>query len=58
MSDKIERSGCRFRVKSSDGNLEIETELFHATVPTLASVNLGFEVLRGIKPEHENSLTK
>src|SRR5439155_14669576 len=29
------------------------------TLPHLpASVNLGFEVLRGIKPEHENSLTK
>jgi len=34
MSDRIERSGCRFRVKSSDGNLEIETELFHSTAPT------------------------
>jgi len=34
MSDRIERSGCRFRVNSSDGNLEIETELFHSTAPT------------------------
>jgi hypothetical protein len=36
---------------SSKGKAQIEMELFHATVPTLASVNLSFEVLSGIKPE-------
>jgi hypothetical protein len=56
MSNKIERSGCRFSMKSMDGKLQIEMELFHATVPTLASVNLSFEVLRGIKPEQARDL--
>ena len=31
-------------------------ELFHSTVPTLASVNLSFEVLRGITPEQAREL--
>jgi hypothetical protein len=56
MSNKIERSGCRFSMKSMDGKLQIEMELFHATVPTLASVNLSFEVLKGIKPEQAREL--
>jgi len=56
VSERIERSGCRFRVKSIDGKLQIEMELFHATVPKLASVNLSFEVLRGVKPEQAGSV--
>jgi hypothetical protein len=56
MQEKVEPSGCRFRVKSIDGNLQIEMELFHSTVPTLASLNLSFEVLRGIKPEQAREL--
>ena len=56
MSNKIERSGCRFHMKSSDGRHQIEMEIFHATVPTLASVNLSFELLRGINPEQAREL--
>ena len=43
-------------MKSIDGKLQIEMELFHATVPKLASVNLSFEVLRGVKPEQAGSV--
>jgi hypothetical protein len=56
MSNKIERSGCRFHMRSSDGRHQIEMEIFHATVPTLASVNLSFELLRGINPEQAREL--
>jgi hypothetical protein len=56
MNEKIERSGCRFSVKNIEGRVEIQVELFHATVPTLASANLSFEVLRGIKPEQARAL--
>jgi hypothetical protein len=55
-SNQIERSGCRFSMKNIDGKLQIEMELFHATVPTLASVNLSFELLRGIQPERAREL--
>jgi hypothetical protein len=54
----IERGGCRFRMTSSEGKAQIEMELFHATVPTLASVNLSFEVLSGIKPEQARDLVE
>jgi len=58
MPEKLERGGCRFRVKSSEGKLQIEMELFHTTVPMLASVTLSFEVLSGIKPEQARELVE
>ena len=58
MPEKLERGGCRFHVKSSEGKLQIEMELFHTTVPTLASVTLSFEVLSGIKPEQARELVE
>jgi hypothetical protein len=58
MPEKIERGGCRFHPKRSEGKLEIEMELFHATVPRLASATLSFELLSGIKPEQARDLVE
>ena len=58
MPEKIERGGCRFHPKRSEGKLEIEMELFHATVSRLASATLSFELLSGIKPEQARDLVE
>jgi hypothetical protein len=58
MPERIERGGCRFHPKRSEGKLEIEMELFHATVPRLASATLSFELLSGIKPEQARDLVE
>jgi len=56
--EKIERGGCRFHPKRSEGKLEVEMELFHATVSRLASATLSFELLSGIKPEQARDLVE
>ena len=58
MPEKIERGGCRFHPKRSEGKLEVEMELFHATVSRLASATLSFELLSGIKPEQARDLVE
>ena len=52
------KKGCRFHPKRSEGKLEIEMELFHATVSRLASATLSFELLSGIKPEQARDLVE
>jgi len=40
MSNKAERGGCRFSVRTAEGKPIIEMELFHDTVPRLAEALL------------------
>ena len=56
MAQKIERSGCRFGVKTEEGKPVIRLDLFHDTVSGLRSVSVGFEVLSGTTPEQAKAL--
>jgi hypothetical protein len=49
MADKaVERSACRFSAAlTGDGKPAIAMELFHNTVPTLATSRISFELLSG-----------
>ena len=49
MADKAaERGGCRFSATlTRDGKPTIAMELFHNTVPTLATAGIVFELLSG-----------
>jgi hypothetical protein len=49
MADKaLERGGCHFIAASTaDGKLTIAMELFHNTVPALATASIAFELLNG-----------
>ena len=52
MTLRKERSGCRFvAAESDDGKPLIRLELFHDTVPSLSSLTVEFEVLRGTTAE-------
>jgi hypothetical protein len=45
---KVERGGCRFIAAStSEGKPAIAMELFHDTVPALATASIAFELLGG-----------
>ena len=57
MAETVVRSSCRFVLKTSGRESRIEMELFHPTVPALASATLGFEVLGGVAPEQAKALT-
>jgi hypothetical protein len=57
MTLKTERSGIRFvAARSEDGNPSIRLELFHDSVPSLKSLNIGFEVLSGTTPAQLKAL--
>jgi hypothetical protein len=59
MTLRIDRSGSRFvAAHSDDGKTLIRLELFHDTVPSLRSITIGFEVLRGTTPEQTRALVE
>ena len=46
--NSIERGGCRFSAAlTGDGKPTVAMELFHNTVPTLATSKIAFELLSG-----------
>ena len=57
MTLKTERSGSRFvAAQTQDGALSIRLELFHDSVPSLKSLNVGFELLSGTTPAQLKAL--
>ena len=58
MSNKAERGGCRFSVRTAEGKPIIEMELFHDTVSRLADAKLTFEVLSGTTLEEARKLAE
>jgi hypothetical protein len=58
MSNKGERGGCRFSVRTAEGKPIIEMQLFHDTVPRLAEARLTFEMLSGATLEETRNRRK
>jgi hypothetical protein len=58
MSNKGERGGCRFSVRTAEGKPIIEMQLFHDTVPRLAEARLTFEMLSGATLEETRKLAE
>jgi len=58
MSNKAERGGCRFSVRTAEGKPIIEMQLFHDTVPRLVEAKLTFEMLSGTTLEETRNLAE
>lgn len=56
MTQKTERSGCRFVAKTDEGKPVIQLELFHDTVSSLRSLSLGLELLSGTTLQQARTL--
>jgi hypothetical protein len=55
MNLRIERSGCRFAVRTTDSVPAIDLELFH-DVPSIETISVSFELLSGVSLEQAKTL--
>jgi hypothetical protein len=55
MNLRIEHSGCRFAVRTTDSVPAIDLELFH-DVPSIETISVSFELLSGVSLEQAKTL--